>query len=454
MFNEYEKIKMSVSSMKRGGIRVGVLGGGLSGMAYAYFSSRMGFDVTVLEKDSVPGGLMKSIVEEGFTFDAGGSHIIFSKDSDVLNFMLSLLGNNRVESRRNTAILYKGRLVKYPFENGLSDLPLLENFSCLFHFLYARMRRRREPGNLREFFHNSLGSAISEKYLIPYNEKIWKMSIDDVSLGFVGRIPNPRVMDVVKASLGMSSEGYVHQLFFQYPRRGGIQTLIDSLRSRMQGDVMTGFEVKDAEKESGEWVVSNGSVEKVFDRIVSTIPLHDAVRIFKAPQDVKGNVERLRFNSLITVAIGLEELNIKGLSWLYIPDRDIHPHRVSFPSNYSPENAPAGKSSILAEMTVKPDDHLLRKKDGEIASMVIEELDRLKILSKDKVIYRNVFKNRYAYPILDSHYQECVGIIGAFFKEIGVEPIGRFAEFKYINMDGAIRNVANHLGIHKICEYA
>lgn len=445
---------MSVSSVKHGGIRVGVLGGGLSGMAYAYFSSRMGFDVTVLEKDSVSGGLMKSIVEEGFTFDTGGSHIIFSKDDDVLSFMLSLLGDNRVENRRNTAILYKGRLVKYPFENGLSNLPLVENFSCLLHFLHAKIWRRREPRNLREFFYNSLGSAISEKYLIPYNEKIWKMSIDDMSLGFVGRIPNPRVMDVVKASLGIGSEGYVHQLFFHYPRRGGIQALIDSLRSRTRGEVLTGFEVKRAEKESGEWAVSNGSVEKVFDRIVSTIPLHDAVRIFNAPQHVKSDVEKLRFNSLVTVAIGLEELNIKGLSWLYIPDKDIHPHRVSFPSNYSPENAPTGKSSILAEITVKPDDQLLLKKNEEISSMVIEELDRLKILSKDKVIYRNVFTNRYAYPILDSHYQECVGRIRAFFNEMGVEPIGRFAEFKYINMDDAIRNVANHLGIHRIGEYA
>ncbi|MBO3840892.1 MAG: FAD-dependent oxidoreductase [Candidatus Brockarchaeota archaeon] len=445
---------MSVKAVKHEATRVGVLGGGLSGIAYAYFSSRMGFDVTVLEKNSVPGGLMRSIVEEGFTFDIGGSHIIFSKDTDVLSFMLSLLRGNRIENRRNTAILYKGRLVKYPFENGLSDLPFLENLSCLLHFLYARIWRKREPGNLREFFYNSLGSAISEKYLIPYNEKIWKMSIEDMSLGFIGRIPNPKVLDVVKASLGIGSEGYVHQLFFHYPRKGGIQALIESLKSSVQEHVVTGFEAKNAENESGEWVVSNGHVEKVFDRIVSTIPLHDAVRVFNAPRYVKSNVERLRFNSLVTVAIGLEELNVKGLSWLYIPDRNIHPHRVSFPSNFSPENAPEGKSSILAEITVKPDDRLLRTSCDEVASMVIEELDKLKIISKNKVVYRNVFQHKYAYPILDSNYQECMERIRAFFNEIGVELIGRFAEFKYINMDDAIRNVANRLGIHKVSEYA
>ncbi|MBO3809396.1 MAG: FAD-dependent oxidoreductase, partial [Candidatus Brockarchaeota archaeon] len=225
-------------------------------------------------------------------------------------------------------------------------------------------------------------------------------------------------------------------------------------KSSVQDHVVTGFEAKHVENESGEWVVSNGHVEKVFDRIVSTIPLHDAVRVFNAPRDVKSNVERLRFNSLVTVAIGLEELNVKGLSWLYIPDRNIHPHRISFPANFSPENAPEGKSSILAEITVKPDDPLLRTSSDELASMVIEELDKLKIISKNKVVYRNVFQNKYAYPILDSNYQECIERIRAFFNKIGVELIGRFAEFKYINMDDAIRNVANHLGIQKVSEYA
>ncbi|MEM3647367.1 MAG: FAD-dependent oxidoreductase, partial [Thermofilum sp.] len=249
-------------------------------------------------------------------------------------------------------------------------------------------------------------------------------------------------------------EGYVHQLFFQYPRRGGIQMLIDSLRSRLRGEVLTGFTVNRARKESGEWVVSNGRMERVFDRLVSTIPLQDAAGIFDAPRDIRRIVERLKYNSLVAVAIGLEELKVKGLSWLYIPDKDVHPHRVSFPSNFSPENAPLGKSSILAEITVKPDDPFFREENEEIASIVVEELDRLKILSENKVVYRNVFKNRFAYPILDAYCLESMRRIGVFFSEIGVETVGRFAEFKYINMDEAIRNAASHLGVQRVSEYA
>lgn len=432
---------------------VGILGGGLSGLTYAYFSSKMGFDVTIFEKEVVTGGLMRSIKEEGFTFDIGGSHIIFSKDREVLDFMLSLLGRNRVYNRRNTAILYKRRLVKYPFENGLSDLPLLENLSCLIHFLYARMSRKRDPKNLKEFFYNTFGNAISEKYLIPYNEKIWKLNVNDLSLDFVGRLPDPKVMDVIKASLGMGSEGYIHQLFFHYPREGGIQALIESLGKRIEGKIVTGFKVECVKRESGGWVVSNDSDERIFDRVVSTIPLHEAVRIFDVPQDIRRDAGGLRYNSLITVTIGLEDLRVKGLSWLYIPDKDVHPHRVSFPSNFSPRNSPKGRPSILAEITVKPEDPFLREDEEKISEIVVEELDRLKIISKDKVLYKRAFKIRYAYPLLDAYCLRCIERIRGFFRSIGVELVGRFAEFRYINMDDVIRNAANHVGISSLREY-
>lgn len=433
--------------------KVGILGGGLSGVAYAFFSSRKGCDVTILEKERVLGGLMRSINENGFTFDIGGSHIIFSKDAEVLDLMLRLLGENKIRNKRNTAVLYKGRLVKYPFENGLSDLPLTENLSCLIHFLLARIKRRRKYGNLKEFFYNTFGKAISEKYLIPYNEKIWKMKVEDISLDFVGRLPNPKTIDVIKASLGMGSEGYVHQLYFYYPRKGGIQYLIESLRERITGNILTNFEVKRVENDSGKWVVSNGLREMVFDHVVSTIPLHDAVRIFNAPREIVENTRYLKYNSLITIAIGLNKLRFKNLSWLYIPDSDILPHRISFPSNFSPENAPEGKSSILAEITVRQEDPFFYKSDEEIADIVVEELDRIKIFSKEDVVYVRVFKIKYAYPLLDSYYRENIDKIKTFFDNIGVKLVGRFAEFKYINMDDAIRNAATHLNILNLREY-
>ena len=69
----------------------GIIGGGLTGLSLA---SLLQEDQEILEKSPEAGGLCRSIQEEGFTFDYGGSHIIFSKDEEVLRFILDLLGDN------------------------------------------------------------------------------------------------------------------------------------------------------------------------------------------------------------------------------------------------------------------------------------------------------------------------------------------------------------------------
>ena len=85
-------------------------------------------------------------LKQGFTFDYGGSHVIFSKDKQILNFMLNIIGNNKVIKRRNSRALYKRCYIKYPFENDLSSLPKEENFECLFYFIQNLIDK--EQGNV------------------------------------------------------------------------------------------------------------------------------------------------------------------------------------------------------------------------------------------------------------------------------------------------------------------
>ncbi|MDP3564062.1 MAG: NAD(P)-binding protein, partial [Methanoregula sp.] len=96
-----------------------ILGGGLSGLALARLLHDEGRDVVVLEAEISCGGLCRSKNEQGFTFDTGGSHIIFSRDEEVLAFMRRMIAGNEQRNDRNTKIFYKDQYVKYPFENGL-----------------------------------------------------------------------------------------------------------------------------------------------------------------------------------------------------------------------------------------------------------------------------------------------------------------------------------------------
>ena len=50
-----------------------IIGAGLTGLTTAYYLKKAGWDVTVLEKEKEVGGAMKTVYENGFTFESGAN---------------------------------------------------------------------------------------------------------------------------------------------------------------------------------------------------------------------------------------------------------------------------------------------------------------------------------------------------------------------------------------------
>src|SRR2546422_1399464 len=281
---------------------IGILGGGLSGLALA---SRLR-DAEVLEQAEGPGGLCRSVAFDGFTFDPHGSHILFSRDPRAMAFYEKTLGDNVCRRRRNTKVFYRGRYVKYPFENGLGELPPEDNLACLLGFVEAYVARHSgtapRPANFREWMYHRFGKGITECYLLPYNEKIWKTPAEEMGVEWVdGRVPDPSLEDVIKSSLGVPTDGYTHQLNFLYPREGGVESLVRGLLPKVH-TVRSGFRVASIRRKGGSWIVSDGREDRAYDRLVSTLPIPELVRCLPdAPRGVRAAAEALEHRSLVTV---------------------------------------------------------------------------------------------------------------------------------------------------------
>ncbi len=417
---------------------IGILGAGLTGLTLGSLIA----DCEILERNSECGGLCQSMEEEGFTFDCGGSHIIFSKDNEVLNFMLEKLGDNIVKRRRNTKILYNGNYVKYPFENGLSELPLQDNFECLKGFIEVLVNTKTKPVNFKDWLYSTFGNGIAEKYLVPYNEKIWNYDLSKMSTWWVeGRVPRPPVDDIIKSSLGIKTEGYTHQLNFYYPEEGGINALINSLERESKDKVIKNFDVKSITRENSGWIVSNGTERRRYELIIATQPIFEVVRAMEdVPAEIYNALNELKYNSLITVMLGLNVTHLNDFSWLYIPDVDCLAHRVAFPSNYSKCVAPEGKSAVVAEITYNNGDSTDRSSDEELITSTIEELHKKKIIDKDTVCFAKAKRAKYAYVVYDLNYEKNIAVLKRFLNRRGIHLVGRFAEFEYLNMDACVRN--------------
>ena len=274
---------------------------------------------------------------------------------------------------------------------------------------------------------------------------VWKYPPEKMGLEWVERVPNPPIEDVTKSYLGISTEGYLNQLNFYYPKVGGIQALSKSLETKIGDSAVTNFEVAKISEINGKWIISDGNQEILCDKIISTIPIQCLVKATDAPKKIKEAANDLKYNSLITVMMGLRKKFNKNLSWLYIPDHKILTHRASFPSNFSQRVAPAGMSSVMAEITCKKEDTVWRKKDEDIAKRVINDLHHLKVINKQDVCFALTRRTRYAYVINDLNYNKNIKKIRNYFTKMGIGLVGRFSEFKYLNMDACVKRAIDYL---------
>jgi len=430
-----------------------ILGGGLTGLTVARLLHERGEDVTVLEKEETIGGLCRSRTEDGFTFDTGGSHIIFSRDAEVLSFMQDVLEENKDTRERNTKIFYKGQFVKYPFENGLADLPAEDRFFCLNEYITTMLALERgdlkEPENFKEWIYYTFGRGIAESYMVPYNEKIWNYPTDKMSLHWVdGRIPRPPVEDIIRSACGIETEGYTHQSIFTYPIEGGIEAMIHAIAKPIRSFIRAGSAVVSLRKKESQWEVTlaDGSV-LLADHCISTIPLQHLLPCLESvPDTIRDAVSALKYNSIICVGVGLSK-ELPSYSWLYVPEKELGAfNRISFPSNFSVTTAPDGCSSVLLEITCNNGDELYNLSDSDVTHHAIEGLIKMGFVSdKEEVVATTVSREEFAYVVYDLDYQKNIKTIRDYFESQNIDLLGRFSEFEYLNMDGIIRHVFDYL---------
>jgi protoporphyrinogen oxidase len=319
--------------------QLGILGAGASGLSLALLTD---LDLVILEKDGRPGGHATSVTVEGWVFDQG-PHIMFSRDELLLDCMVASLGGNVHRCRRNSKVAIAGTLATYPLENDLAALPLPLRSDALISMLRSR-EPRTEPRNLADWFEANFGQVLVSEYFRPYNEKVWNLPLEDLSMSWADRIPQPPLEDVIRGALGQSSDGYLHQLFYSYPLQGGYAALMDAWASGVRAeDLVLGSPVTRVIPTGEGVVVETPQADWRFGQVVSTLPLRDLAKMVPGvPAPVSAAVSRLIVNPMVIATLGFEGRDPNQFTTVYVPDEDYLVNRVSFPAVFSPHNAPPG----------------------------------------------------------------------------------------------------------------
>jgi len=429
-------------------LRTAVVGAGASGLSLALM---LDGEVVVFEADAVPGGHCRSAVVDGFTFDEG-PHIMFSKNTEVLDFMIGSLGGNVHRSKRNNRVCIDGALVKYPIENDLAGLPAELRARCLLDFLFnEHAALGAAPSNLDEWFLGHFGQALTDVYFRPYNEKTWNVALAELSMTWAERIPQPPPEDVVKGALGVETEGYLHQLYYHYPSTGGYEAITSAWATMLPaGALRLSSPVRHLRPgPEGVDVVTDHGTER-FDRVVVTAPLPRLMTMVpEVPGAVRRAVDALVFNPITAVTLGFRGVDPHQFTAVYFPDPAFLVNRISAPCVFSPRNGPEGCYSIQAEITDRAGGPTLAMSDDELVEHVRAGLVGYGLVpGSHPMVLRHVQRLEYAYVVYTVGYERHVEVIRDWGAGAGLFVHGRFGAFEYLNVDGCVERsleMAAHL---------
>jgi protoporphyrinogen oxidase len=292
----------------------------------------------------------------------------------VLDWQLERCGGEAgtVRTVRNTKIRWHDRWVPYPFENGVGHLTKDAIVECLSPATSRPTCNVRGgcavPTNFGDWIQWRMGEGFARHFMVPYNEKIWKCDLQHDGER-LGRRARARGADRGhrQVGVGLDTEGYTHQSVFWFPKHGGFEAMV---RGTVQGggfDLQCGVAVQRVERAAR----ASGRRHRVRSRRQHRAAAADRSAFAEIPEaDIRADIRALKPISLINLMIGVKlDEPLPPLSWIYLPFPEQGPtNRVTYFSNYSPHNAPAGHGSFLAEVThrgeLRPDAEWLRERSS------------------------------------------------------------------------------------------
>lgn len=305
-----------------------VIGAGVSGLGFAnWYRERMpDARVLVLEADREPGGYCKTVAQDGFVWDYSG-HFFHFKHADIEAWLRSRMPGQDIRTvEKRSFIRYAGRDIDFPFQKNIHQLPKTELVECLVD-LYFRPRGDEPPASFKEMLYRRLGAAITEKFLRPYNEKLYAIDLDELDPDAMGRFfPHADVADIIgNMRPGARDGGY--NATFTYPAGGAIQYIHALLSGLPEGMVSCGEPVTAIDLAAREVITPGRRIR--FGHVVSSAPLPALARMC----DVAHEPGVFTSNQVLVFNLGFDRKGQRDVHWMYFPDRALSFYRVGWYDN-------------------------------------------------------------------------------------------------------------------------
>ena len=391
------------------GRKIGILGGGITGLTSAFYLLRGGADVTVFESQPQVGGLATYFNFGKFSWDKF-YHCILTSDAPLLQ-LIDDLGLTSELRWTETKVGFFADQALYPMTSSLDFL----RFPPLTFWQKARLgvgvmyaSRIKEGRPLEkvlasEWLTRIFGEANYRKMWGPLLKCKLGACREEASAAFIwatiSRLYSTREKDASKKE----RLGYV---------RGGYRTVFSRLIAEIElmgGQIVTGTRVERVTGSGRAVEVTTSDGSFVFDDAISTVPSPVLAKI--APQLDREYVKKLlqvKYLGVVCLVLVLK----RKLSPYYVTnltDEDLPFTGIIEMTNLIADDETAGFHLVYLPKYTSPGDPLFEASDNEIWQTFWASLKRVfPDLSESEIENRYLFRERFVQPLPVIDYSDLV----------------------------------------------
>jgi protoporphyrinogen oxidase len=380
-----------------------IIGGGITGLSLASFLGDK--DYLLIEKDDDLGGYCKTTISGEYIWDYSG-HFFHFRNEEIKKYVLSEIDCELLEVNKITDIDYKGQIIDFPFQHNISQLNKEEYEECLNDLNSCGVE---DKTTFKSYVRSTLGNGICNKFIIPYNEKLYACDLDKLEFDSMGRFFPKR------------NNNASYNDTFIYPIKGSYEYIKSILKRVDETKIQLNTEVIDIDLKNKIVKTNNGEIK--FNKLVSTLPFDKLLQITNQPSDLSSN-------KVVVFNLGFDKGSDIKTHWRYFPNDEIF-YRVGFYNNILGQE----KLSLYVEIGLEKTDTF---DQVELLNTVLMDLRKSKVITDHNLIDYQFLMMNPAYVHITDKSKKTYENWCKKYNQQKIFSIGRYGEWTYCSIEDNI----------------
>lgn len=400
-----------------------IIGAGLSGLSFAYFNKG---DYLIVEKNSTPGGYCSTIKNDQYVWDYAGHFYHFKTEKYKKLFESFVEPDQIIRQTKQTFIYYKDQLIDYPFQLNIHQLEKPDFIDCLYDLFIND--KTGENTSFLDMLYDRFGKSITEKFLRPYNEKLYATDLTLLDKEAMGRFFPYADREAIIRNMKEQKTATYNDTFMYLKKGTGY--FIDKLFAEIDSSkVLFNTSVSNIDVENHIATLSDGQ-QIQYKNLINSAPLNQFLKLLNS-SEYQMNADQLSYNKVLVLNLGFDSPSKKYQKehWVYFPDKTLNFYRIGFYNNILNQD----KLSVYVEIGFSKNAEIDAEKELKEA---LTGMKKVGIIDDDnQLVDHSTIVMDPAYVHISKKDTELTDQLKQKLAEKNIYNLGRYGSWTYNSME-------------------